>query len=216
MPSVPWHVAAGLRNIQRIHSRPRIRLRKNRVRVPVAAGAGMLLRVRMHASRKPRRLIRVAGLALHLRHLLRMRILLDVHVAIVALQAAVNAVAKRLSIHGDAVSVRVLHRRVAMARQAIRLRIEPRGCGQRTTTRPLRRPTIPLRIDFVAWLAHQPRLRSLLAPAASPILPSSFSGKKSSHPLSRLACYELRPLFPRRPLLWVRTLDMTPSCKNPQ
>ena len=67
----------------------------------------------------------MAGLALHLRHLLRVRILLDVHVAVVAFHAAMNAVAKRLPIHGDAVSVPILHRRVAMARQAVRLRMQP-------------------------------------------------------------------------------------------
>jgi hypothetical protein len=47
------------------------------------------------------------------------RILLDVSVTIVALQAAVDAGAEFLSIHCDAVPGGVLHRLIAMTRQAI-------------------------------------------------------------------------------------------------
>jgi hypothetical protein len=46
-------------------------------------------------------------------------------VAVIALQAAMNAVAKGLPVHGNAVPVRVLHTCVAMARQALRLRMQP-------------------------------------------------------------------------------------------
>ena len=50
-----------------------------------------------------------------------MRIVLDVCVAVVALQAAVNAGAEGLAVDCDAVAGRVLHGLVRMARQAIRL-----------------------------------------------------------------------------------------------
>ena len=115
-------LTAGARNIQRINVRARIGLRKNRVRAAVATRAGMLLRVRMHAARQPRGLIGMATLALHLRYLVRMRIFLDRRMAIVALHAAVNAVRKRLAIHCDAVTVRILHALVAVTGQAIGLR----------------------------------------------------------------------------------------------
>jgi len=168
-------VAAGLGNIQRIHRRARIRLGKNRVRVSMATRAGMLRRIRMNASCQSFRLIRVAALALHLRHLLRMRILLDVRVAIVALKASVNALAKGLPIHGDAVPVRILHGLVAMARQALRLRIEP--AGREHQQQPANPATkIPLRMNIFARLANG-SCKILRTPAALPILPSSFSGK---------------------------------------
>ena len=83
--------AAGARNIQRIDRRAGIVLGKDGMRVSVATGAGMLGPIGMHASGQPRRLIGVAGLALHRRHLIRMRIFLDGRVAIAALQAAVDA-----------------------------------------------------------------------------------------------------------------------------
>ena len=73
------------------------------------------------------RFIRMAALAVHLHYLVRMRIFLDRRVAVVALHAAVNAVGKRLAIHGDAVTVRILHALVAVAGQAIGLRISLPG-----------------------------------------------------------------------------------------
>ena len=118
-------VPACLGNIQRIHSRSRIGLWEDCVCVAMATGARMVLRIRVHASSQARCLIRVAARALHLRYLVRMRILLDVSVAIVALQAAMNALAKGLSVHSNAVPIRILHGRVAMAREALGLRMQP-------------------------------------------------------------------------------------------
>ncbi len=127
MPSLPWQVPQVLGIFSGYTADRESVFGKNRVRISVATRAGMVLRIRMHASRQRLRLVRVAGLALHLRHLVRMRIFLDVRVAIVAFQAAVNAVAERLSVHRDAVPVGILHRLVSVAGQAIRLRVQPDG-----------------------------------------------------------------------------------------
>ncbi len=67
----------------------------------------------------------MAFLAVNLGHLLGVRILLDVRVAIVALQAAVNAFAKHLAVNGNAVPVAVGHAGVAVACKTLRLRPEP-------------------------------------------------------------------------------------------
>lgn len=79
----------------------------------------------MHAARQAGRLVRVAALALDFSHLLRMRIFLDVDVAITAFQAAVDAVRELLSVHSDAVPRGILQALVAVARKAIRLGMEP-------------------------------------------------------------------------------------------
>ena len=78
----------------------------------------------MNASRQAGSLIGVAALALYLGHSIRMWILLDAGMAIVAFQAAVDAVAEGLAVHRHAVPCGILHARVPMARQAIRLRGE--------------------------------------------------------------------------------------------
>ena len=214
MPSVPWHLPQVFGNIQRIHRRARIRLGKNRVRVSMATRAGMLRRIRMNAPCQSFRLIRVAALALHLRHLLRMRILLDVRVAIVALKASVNALAKGLPIHGDAVPVRILHGLVAMARQALRLRIEPAGRehqqqpGQSGNQNPAAhehlRPACQRLLQdspYPCGFAHPAvfLLREIAPARAVPGLPVTNSG-----PTKRVY------------LCWVRTLEVTPWRKNPQ
>ena len=118
--------AACARNIQGVDRRPGIGLGEDGVRVSMATGAGMFRLVRMDAPCKPRSLFGVAGLALDRRHLLRVGIFLDAGVAIVALQAAVNAGSELLPIHADTMPRRILHPWVRMTRQAIRSRL-PNG-----------------------------------------------------------------------------------------
>ena len=85
----------------------------------------MIFRVPMDATSQRRSFIRMTTLALDLDWLVRMRVALDGCVASVASLAAVHAVAKRLAIDGNAVTVGVLHGLVAVACQAIRLRVQP-------------------------------------------------------------------------------------------
>ena len=83
--------------------------------VAVTTGAGMLFRRGMHAACELRGFVGVARLALDLGDVVGMRIFLDVGVAVVALQAAVNAGAEFVAIDGDAVPGGVLHGLVAVA-----------------------------------------------------------------------------------------------------
>lgn len=69
----------------------------------------------------------MAGFAINLGDVIRMWILLDVGVAVVALQVSMHAGAELVGIDRDAVSVCVLHRLVAVTCQAIRLRGQPVG-----------------------------------------------------------------------------------------
>lgn len=102
------------------------------MRIAVATGAGMIFRGAMHAADKRRRLIGVAGLALNLSDVVRMRIALDVGVARVAAQTAVNAGAELIAIDGDTVPGSILHSLVAMAGEAVGLSNETaRHKGQR-------------------------------------------------------------------------------------
>ena len=116
--------AAGTRNVERINRRLRIVLGKNGMGVSMATGAWMLRTRCMNASHQPSRFLRVAGIALHRRHNIRMRIFLDSGVAIAALQAAVDAGMKLRRIHTYTVPGCILQARVRMAGEAIRLRIQ--------------------------------------------------------------------------------------------
>lgn len=69
----------------------------------------------------------MACLAVNLRDVIRMRIFLDVRMAVIALQAAVDAGAEFVAIYGDAVACGILHRLVAMACEAISLRCQIMG-----------------------------------------------------------------------------------------
>ena len=69
------------------------------MRIAVTTGAGMLFRRGMNAAREPGGFVGVAGLAVNLGDVIRMGIFLDVGVAIVALQAAMDAGAELLAIH---------------------------------------------------------------------------------------------------------------------
>ena len=76
----------------------------------------------MHAPLQSRRLVSVTGFAFDLCDVVGMGILLDVGVTSIAPKAAVNARAKFVSVDGDTVARRILHRLVAMAGQAVSLR----------------------------------------------------------------------------------------------
>lgn len=74
----------------------------------------------------------MAGFAVDLGDVIGMRILLDVGMAVVALEASVHAGAELVAINRNAVTGCVLHGLVAVACQAIRLRREPvRHCEQK-------------------------------------------------------------------------------------
>src|SRR5947207_12243359 len=100
--------AAGLGHVQRVNRRALVILGKNGMGVAVATGAGMLGRVGMDASREFVSLGCVALVALDLGDLVGVRIFLDVGVAIVALETAVDALAERVAIHADVVAGGVL------------------------------------------------------------------------------------------------------------
>jgi hypothetical protein len=87
----------------------------------------MLLAVGVNTGTELGSLIGVAGLALDGRNLFRMRIALDVGMAVVALKAAVNAVAEFLAVDSDAVSCGVSHAGIAVASQTVRLRTKGAG-----------------------------------------------------------------------------------------
>jgi hypothetical protein len=103
---------------------------ENGVRVAMATGARVIRPVRMHAANQARRFIGVACGALHRRYLLRVRISLDVAMAVRAFQASVNAQVKLLRIYADAVPRPILHPGVAMAAQAVCLRLGYSGIRQ--------------------------------------------------------------------------------------
>lgn len=91
------------------------------MRASVAAGTGVLGGVAVHAAGERRCLVGMACLAFDFCDLIRVRILLDVGVAVVALETAVNAVAEGFSIYCDAVAGGVSHAGVAVASQTVGL-----------------------------------------------------------------------------------------------
>ncbi len=76
----------------------------------------------MNAARQLGCFVGVTGLAVNLGDVVRMGIFLDVCVAIVALQAAVDAGAELLTIHRNAMPGGILHGLIAMTGEAICLR----------------------------------------------------------------------------------------------
>lgn len=70
----------------------------------------------------------MAGAALDFGDVIGMRIALDVSVATVALQHAVNAGRKGLAVHGDVVAGGIGHALVAVAGEAFSLCAEDTGC----------------------------------------------------------------------------------------
>jgi len=81
----------------------------------------------VHAARDAGGLIGVASLAVDRRDFVRMRIGLDVGVAVGALQAAVNALAEFLAVDGDAVAGAVGHGGIAVAGKTVGLRVQGNG-----------------------------------------------------------------------------------------
>jgi hypothetical protein len=84
-------LSAGCRDIQGINGGAGISLGKDGVRVPVATGAGMLFAVGMDAALKFVLLVAVAFGAVNRGKVLGMWIFLDVGVAVIAFEAAVDA-----------------------------------------------------------------------------------------------------------------------------
>ena len=117
-------LAAGLRHIERIDGRTSIRLGEDLMRIAMTARARMLLRRGVYAARKFRGLVCVAGLAVDLDDMIGVRILLDIGVAVVALQATVNAGAELVSVDRDAVALRIGHALVAVTGETVSLRNE--------------------------------------------------------------------------------------------
>lgn len=70
----------------------------------------------------------MAGLAIDGCDLIRMGIAFDVRMAVVALQAAVNALAEFLAVGGDAVAGGVGHAGLTVAGEAVSLRTKSDGC----------------------------------------------------------------------------------------
>lgn len=114
-------LAAGFGHVERVDSRTRIGLGEYFVRVAVAAGAGMLLAVGVHAGLELIGLVGVAGFAVDRGNLVRMRVTGDIGVTGITSQRAVNTGVEFLTVHADAVSLCILQRRVGVACQAIRL-----------------------------------------------------------------------------------------------
>ena len=81
----------------------------------------------MHAARELRGFVGVAGFAIDFGNVIGVGIFLDVGVAVVTLQATVNAGAELVAVDGDAVACRILHGLVAMAGEAVRLRRQVMG-----------------------------------------------------------------------------------------
>src|SRR5579863_9244207 len=129
-PVVAVARAAGIRHIQRINLRTSIGLGKHGVGVPVAAGAGMLFAIGVDAALELRLLIAVAGRALDRRDVIGVRIVPDVGVAVVALEAAMDASGKLRAVDADAVPAVVLHRQVGVTGQAIGLGMKRRGADE--------------------------------------------------------------------------------------
>jgi len=129
-------LAASVGNIQRVDTGSRICLGKNLVRAAMTARAWMVLGIGMDAAGKTRCLVGVASLALHFCHLLGVRILLDVRVAVVTFQTAVHTVAENLAVDRNAMSVRVRHAGITVACQALRLRTQAGRTAQQQDCNP--------------------------------------------------------------------------------
>lgn len=93
----------------------------------MTTGAGMIFGRGVNTVCQLRCFVGVTGFAINFSNVVRMGIFLDVRMAVIALQAAVDAGAELVAVYRDAVACCVLHRLVAMACQAVRLRREKMG-----------------------------------------------------------------------------------------
>src|ERR1700761_7128854 len=120
-----------------------------------------------------------------------MRIFFDVGVAVRAVQNAVNAQMKLVAIHPNTLAGAILQRLVAMARQAIRLRVQARSspsqhprqrCG-RQNDRSTPTPPGPALTRIRFHSTTLPRRRTVLAPEEAttslpgPLLQTSRNGE---------------------------------------
>ena len=120
-------LAAGSRNIEWVDRRARIGLGKDRVRIAVTARAGMVLAIVVHAAFQIALLGRMAHRTLHNRDLVRMRICLDVSMAVGAFKGAMNAGAELVAIDSETMACPVLHVLVSVAGEAFGLRVKSPG-----------------------------------------------------------------------------------------
>jgi hypothetical protein len=111
--------AAGARDVERIDIGTCVVLREDRVRISMATRAGMLFTIGVHAAAQCCGLVGVAGLALHGRDVVGVRIIVDVRVAVATLQAAVDAGREDLAVYGNAVTRRVGHALIAVTNEAV-------------------------------------------------------------------------------------------------
>lgn len=102
-------LSAGLGYVERINRRSCVGLREDLVSITVTTGARMFFRRRVYARGEFRAFVRVAGLAVDFCDVIGVRVFLDVSMAIVALQAAMDAGTELISIDRNAMSCGVLH-----------------------------------------------------------------------------------------------------------
>jgi hypothetical protein len=106
----------------------------------------MVGRIGVDASREFSRLAGVAGVALDLGDLVRVRILLDVGVTFIAFQAAVNAFGERVAIHADVMAGGILQTFVGVTGETVTLRQGPSWSKNNQQQRNHSHPkNIPLR-----------------------------------------------------------------------
>jgi hypothetical protein len=100
--------------------------------VAMAARAGMLSFVRVDTASQRRGLIGVTRFALNLRRLRGVRIIVNVLVAVAALEHTMNTGVELVGIDADVFAVGVLHGGVAVAGKTIDVRVQrPRGHDQK-------------------------------------------------------------------------------------
>jgi len=120
-------LAAGGGNVEGIDSGLGIVLGKDGVGGSVATGAGVVGGMLVHAADDGCGFICVAGGALHGLGMIGVRVGRDGGMTGAALEGAVDAGVEGIRIDADVVAVRVLHGDVAMAGEAVGLRVETRS-----------------------------------------------------------------------------------------
>jgi len=119
--------AAGGRNVERIDFRFWIVLGKDRVSRSVTSSTRLIRRMLMHAADKLRRFLRMAGNTLYRLGVVGMRVRGDGRMTGAATEITVHAGVKDVSIDADIMACAILHGDVAVAGEAVRLRVDCRG-----------------------------------------------------------------------------------------
>ena len=122
--------AAGARNVERVDSRAGVVFEIDGVGAAMATGAGV---AGVDAAAKLRGFVRVATLALNHGNVVRVRIPFDIRMAVIALEAAMDAGGEDLSVDGNAVTCGIRHAGVAVAGEAFGLR--PNAAGRHNKRR---------------------------------------------------------------------------------